>query len=479
MAASASEGVPSQIRLVSINKNGGNRKVFEWPGKQRDDNNPQRNHATSRLSLRSLQQQVVSGLRSTFLPVGFPSTTPPGYLSYAAWSWIQDISTQLRSVIATQRILEGVGVGREGATALSALFNYLVRDGFGMAATLLFTYAASSRFRTDCKRWRIFADVSVDVGITLEVTATLLPPVFFLPMICIGNVFKAMCGVAAGATGGSINLHWSKGSDISDINAKFGAQHTVTAALGLVFAGLFARSVDRIAPISLWTMYILLTSLHIFANMRCMRLICFDYLNTIRMDMILDNAFANDASVQEMSTPQEIARQEPLWFLLPSIRRRLRRVKSSALRPCPINFGISYDDFYKLSSNSAVEESTRSWQQYAIDGTARGTVKDAYLLSSGYNGSTLSVNVCLLSSATPIQQTKAYFHAKLLRRKLQKKLDKESTIAPDTLQDIEQDTEKQLEASWNDFVARAIDSGWDLNRSELQSSGYEIEIERV
>ena len=35
---------------------------------------------------------------------------------------------------------------------------------------------------------------------------------------------KAMCGVAAGACGGVINLHWAKGSDISDINAKFGAQ---------------------------------------------------------------------------------------------------------------------------------------------------------------------------------------------------------------------------------------------------------------
>ena len=33
-----------------------------------------------------------------------------------------------------------------------------------------------------------------------------------------------MCGVAAGACNGAINLHWARGSDISDINAKFGAQ---------------------------------------------------------------------------------------------------------------------------------------------------------------------------------------------------------------------------------------------------------------
>ena len=39
-----------------------------------------------------------------------------------------------------------------------------------------------------------------------------------------GNVCKAMCGVAAGACNSAINLYWAEGSDISDINAKFGAQ---------------------------------------------------------------------------------------------------------------------------------------------------------------------------------------------------------------------------------------------------------------
>ncbi|OEU22743.1 DUF647-domain-containing protein, partial [Fragilariopsis cylindrus CCMP1102] len=218
---------------------------------------------------------------------GFPVKTPPGYLRYSLWSWIQDISTQLRSVLATQRILEGVGVGSSEATALSALFNYLVRDGCGMAAGLLFTYAASSRFRTDVKRWRIFADVSVDIGITLECAATLLPKPFFLPCICLGNMFKACCGVAAGACGGSINLHWAKGSDISDINAKSGAQHTVTGAIGLIFAGIFAKSVNNVSSRCLWMLYSALTYIHLYGNLKCMRLISFDYLNTIRMDMIL------------------------------------------------------------------------------------------------------------------------------------------------------------------------------------------------
>ena len=128
--------------------------------------------------------QLKAGLRSTFLPSGFPKSTPPGYLEYSIWSWIQDLSSQLRGVLATQRILEGVGVGREGATALSALLNFLVRDGCGMAANLCFTSFASSSFSTDGKRWRLFADIMVDIGLTLEVCATIVPETFFLPMIC-------------------------------------------------------------------------------------------------------------------------------------------------------------------------------------------------------------------------------------------------------------------------------------------------------
>ena len=120
----------------------------------------------------------------------------------------------------------------------------------------------------DVKRWRIFADLSVDIGITLEVAATLFPQSFFLPMICLGNMFKAICGVAAGACGGSIHLYWAKGSDISDINAKFGAQHTVTGVVGLVFAGVFAKSASRVGPGRLAMSYIVLTCLHLYGNVK-------------------------------------------------------------------------------------------------------------------------------------------------------------------------------------------------------------------
>ena len=184
-------------------------------------------------------RRVQSALRSTFLPdreIDVLSKT--GYLRYAVYDNIQDLSTSLRSVLATQRILEGVGVGRAGATALSATLNFLIRDGCGMIASLLFTSYAAHSFRRNIKRWKFFADIMVDFGITLEVIApsVLSYPALsglFLPLLCLGNVCKALCGVAAGACGGALQMHWAvkvMGTEegISEVAAKGGAQRTVS-----------------------------------------------------------------------------------------------------------------------------------------------------------------------------------------------------------------------------------------------------------
>ena len=182
------------LKVISTKKNNGlSSKIFYFHQQedcnkglqqQQQQNNNNILFKKEKKILQYYNTKLKSCLVSVFLPMGYPKSTPDGYLRYACWSWVQDLSTQLRGVLATQRILEGVGVGRQGATSLSALLNFLIRDGCGMAANLLFTAMASSSFRIDAKRWRIFADTMIDIGITLEVAATIVPKALFLPMIC-------------------------------------------------------------------------------------------------------------------------------------------------------------------------------------------------------------------------------------------------------------------------------------------------------
>ena len=185
--ASASSKIQSYndgVKSISIKHNG----VISLPFQK---NNCMQPSLDSDMNMPSTQkftfgkkEKLKSIMKKTFLPDGFPNKTPPGYLSYSIWSWVQDLSTQLRAILATQKVLEGLGVGREGATALSASINFIVRDGCGMASNLIFTATSSDKFKSDVKKWRLFADIMNDVGITLEVAATLVPPYFFLPMIC-------------------------------------------------------------------------------------------------------------------------------------------------------------------------------------------------------------------------------------------------------------------------------------------------------
>lgn len=480
--ASKSDRITS---VVSTKKNGGHSQTFSFHETERDatgasiTKQPTQQLRQKKLNdIRSLAYNIQSGLRSTFLPSGFPVRTPVGYLQYSVWSWIQDLSTQLRAVLATQRVLEGVGVGREGATALSALMNFLVRDGCGMAASLLFTSVAASRFKADIKRWRLFADIMVDIGITLEVAAAQVPPELFLPMICVGNMCKAICGVAAGACGGAINLHWSTGSDISDINAKFGAQHTVTGSLGLVFAALFAKSVSTVKLSHLWTLYSALTALHIFANRRCMRLIAFNSLNTVRMGMVVSDFFESwsqrpplqpaettalieESPVSALPSPIRIAKQEPLFFW-PRLGRR-KRVSST-----PIHFGVSFNEFSEQSGKSLTE-----LQDLLSSETP-------YWISSG-RSSHLVVVVALRTDATPVDQAKAYFHALLLGQELERQKAKAGAGSGDDAERAvaaEKAVADELESAWNSFATKCRQAGWDLSASELRTRGYEIDIQR-
>eukprot|EP00980_Cylindrotheca_fusiformis_P017400 scaffold5398_cov120-Cylindrotheca_fusiformis.AAC.2 len=458
------------LQVVSTKRNGGHTRTFVL-----DDGSSIAKYSSGQKGLGGIQN-LQSALRSTFLPSGYPTRTPPGYLRYSIWSWIQDLSTQLRSVLATQRVLEGVGVGREGATALSALMNYLIRDGCGMAATLLFTSGWSSKFRTDVKRWRLFADTILDVGITCEVAAVLVPRTLFLPMISIGNICKSICGVAAGACGGSINLHWAKGSDISDINAKFGAQHTCTGALGLVFAAVFARSVNQTRPLVLWGLYFLLTFLHIFANARCMRLISFDSCNNARLNMLLSDFFLGNLHHDEsqprpempaLPTPKEIAMTEPLFFGVPGKHR-------TPPTTIPIRFGVDFGELYESSKGSVLT--------VMQNGELRNDT-ESYVLSSGYSNDRKQhcVLVAFLANASPIEETKAYFHATLLGLELQKKCDEEKggVLNDQTRHAVERDTKEVLDIVWETFRVCSSTAGWDLNKTELRSEGYELVVNKI
>jgi hypothetical protein len=284
---------------------------------------------------------------------------------------------------------------------------------------------------------------------------------------------KAICGVAAGACNGAINLHWAKGSDISDVNAKFGAQHTITASLGLVFAAMFARSVSSVPNIMLWSLYTLLTFLHIFANLRCVRLIAFDYLNTNRMNLIvndflskvgdleidLKNEKNTDGASISLDGPMLISRREPLLFG--------DFTSPSMLRLIPIRMGSSFE---------RIQQAMRVQKDYAslINVCISQMSQDNYFVVCGMK----EIFVALCSNPDPKVKAKAYFNACIMRKILIQSdiLRSGSKSTSVSLLQVHNDTSHEVERLWPLFVENVSQAGWDLTKTELSTDGYCVSI---
>ncbi len=192
-------------------------------------------------------------------------------------------------MLTTHNLLEGMGVGDSSATALAATLSWLVRDGAGMLSSLAFSTWGAQRFDLDVKTWRLFADLINDFALLLEFCVPMMPKSYFLPLLCVSAVCKALCSVAAGCTRGVISQHFagpSAGRNLSDVAAKESTQETAVRLLGL-WAGYL------VAP---WLLgdahraavaFVTLTLLHAAANYAGITCLALNTLNANRIDVSL------------------------------------------------------------------------------------------------------------------------------------------------------------------------------------------------
>lgn len=74
----------------------------------------------------------------------------------------QDLSSHLRGVLATQAVLEGMGVGRAGSTPLAATLQWMARDGETRFPRFFFFFFRRRRRRT--KGWHGTATAVTWIG---------------------------------------------------------------------------------------------------------------------------------------------------------------------------------------------------------------------------------------------------------------------------------------------------------------------------
>ncbi|KAL9184058.1 hypothetical protein ACHAXT_002144 [Thalassiosira profunda] len=433
-------------------------------------------------------QRVQTALRSTFFPTvttdvlgdgrindhQLRALSRSGYLKYIFCDNLQDLSTTLRWVLVTQRVLKRVGVGRSGATALAATLNFLVRDFCGILSSLLFTSLAANSFRRDVKRWKFLSAIMLDISLTLQNVASSMNGLF-LPLMCLGSICQAMYNVAASPCTGVIKLHWAlklqgSGDGIAEISAKRRAQRTLMDLIGLLLAGIGSVRLDGIQSKGLRVcLYCGLTALHLVSSNRSLRLVELDWLNGWRLHRIVEEFLERSDIVHgldtgaregvQLSSPNEISNAEPLLFL-PESRR--------GMHGC-IRMGVSFDEIARLSHEPPSLQRSNLRQK-------QSSSRDKYILAAGHDSGAPLIAIAFFRDTTNRDTAKAYLHGCLHWRVLES-LSKRSHLCwevdePRMMRKAEDIAARKLARLWPVFETCASGAGWKLDKTECSTEGY-------
>ena len=272
----------------------------------------------------SLQQSNKSNVSwnntfsSVFCPRSFQrGRLARGYARFQAFDTLQALCSYLRGVLCTQALLKGLGVGSSEATAGAAALTFITKDGAGMLGSLGLAWVFSDSFGTRIKAWRLFADITNDIALAIDLYAPKFAPSnLFVVLICISSVLKAWCGVAAGATRAAITAHFAiNNEDIADIAAKEGSQETAVTLIGMLLGYLFLTYASDPADVQtnlIWGLFWFLTLVHVFANYQAVRSLHFRTLDWWRIDIILKDP--------ENTTFESVSKEEPLIATAPSAK---------------------------------------------------------------------------------------------------------------------------------------------------------------
>uniref|UniRef100_D6RDS0 RUS family member 1 n=1 Tax=Mus musculus TaxID=10090 RepID=D6RDS0_MOUSE len=250
---------------------------------------------------------ALSGLRSVLLPQGFPDSVSPDYLPYQLWDSVQAFASSLSGSLATQAVLQGLGVGNAKASVSAATSTWLVKDSTGMLGRIIFAWWKGSKLDCNAKQWRLFADILNDVAMFLEIMAPMYP-IFFTMTVSTSNLAKCIVGVAGGATRAALTMHQARRNNMADVSAKDSSQETVVNLAGLLVSLLMLPLVSDCPSLSLGC-FVLLTALHIYANYRAVRALVLETLNESRLQLVLEH-FLQRGEVLE---PASANQMEPLW----------------------------------------------------------------------------------------------------------------------------------------------------------------------
>ncbi|XP_065215870.1 RUS family member 1 [Planococcus citri] len=244
-------------------------------------------YRTSILSRFSFVFNIKRILLEIFLPQGYPTSVSPDYLTYQIWDTVQAFCSTISGTLTTHAIFKGVGVGDQTANALSAAVTWILKDGTGMIGRILFAWWKGTNLDTDCKKWRLTADVINDLALGFELLLGIAAfKSYGSTVLCASAVMKSIVGVAGGATRAAITQHQAIRGNMADVSAKDGSQETCVNLLASFF-GLYILTMIENNTRCIWLVFFSVTVMHIYANFKAVKCLKMKTMNTSRFLLLL------------------------------------------------------------------------------------------------------------------------------------------------------------------------------------------------
>ncbi|KAG5881575.1 hypothetical protein JTB14_035019 [Gonioctena quinquepunctata] len=247
-------------------------------------------HIKPRKNVFSCLRFIQNFFREVLLPYGYPESVSDDYLEYQLWDTAQAFCSTITGAFTTRAVLKGVGVGDSQATALSAAVTWIMKEGTGMLGRIVFAWWKGSGLDSDCKKWRLFADILNDVAMSIELFLPLVST-FSMQILCVTSVMKSIVGIAGGATRASITNHQAIKDNMAEISAKDGTQETVVNLVASI-ASIYLLNIFS-GNISEWIFIFALMVLHLLSNFLAVKSLIFRNFNDQRLTLVLESYFIN------------------------------------------------------------------------------------------------------------------------------------------------------------------------------------------
>jgi len=272
----------------------------------------------------SYRNTVVAMFTRVFLPVGYPDSVRPEYLEYQAYDSLQGVCSYLRMVLTTKSIFAGAGVGDASATPLAAALSWVLKDGYSIIGTLFFAYNYSDAFENNVKEWRLLADCFNNIGLTIDLMTGFAGRNYFWAFASLSTLFKALCGLIAGATKARIATHFARKGHLADVISKESTQETAVTLVGLVL-GIALSQLGANDEYVVCTLFFVLLLVHQWANYKLVKTLVFDTISTQAVYLITKSSMQQLQSTSLAApSPQQLSKSERLWLPLYLARSGLR-----------------------------------------------------------------------------------------------------------------------------------------------------------